>query len=163
MQEIDDPSGYITNLARPRAAAREARIAQADSDREATERDQEAEALMAEARRHRTIKQHGFQAEIDVAHARDQQAGPLAEATAKQEVVVQEAAVASHEAEREEMRLQATVRPTPRLTRRSPWPGPTATPGSRPPRPRGRTWSWPRRLTPDGWSWPPRPRPKPST
>src|SRR5205809_2295045 len=46
VQEIDDPSGYITNLARPHAAAvqREARIAQAAADREATEREQEADA-----------------------------------------------------------------------------------------------------------------------
>jgi flotillin len=112
VQEIDDPSGYITNLARPQAAAvaREARIAQADSDREATQREQEAEALKAEARRHSAIKQHGYQAEVDEAQALAAQAGPLADATARQEVVVQEAQVAANEAEREEMRLQATVR-----------------------------------------------------
>ena len=40
VQEIDDPTGYIRNLALPHAAAvaREARIAQADADREATDR-----------------------------------------------------------------------------------------------------------------------------
>src|SRR5207249_6291686 len=50
IQEIDDPTGYITNLARPHAAAvaSQARIAQADADRAATESEQGAEAPKAE-------------------------------------------------------------------------------------------------------------------
>jgi flotillin len=112
IQEIIDPTGYIDNLGAPHAAAvaSQARIAQADADREATEREQSAEALKAEARRHSQIKQSGFQAEIDEASSRAKQAGPLSEATAKQEVVVQETRVAELEAQREEQRLQATVR-----------------------------------------------------
>jgi uncharacterized membrane protein YqiK len=112
IQEIDDPSGYITNLGRPHAAAveRDARIAQALADQAATEAEQDADAKKAEARRHSSIKQAGFQAEIDEAAARSQQAGPLAEATARQEVVVQETRAAHLEADREEQRLQATVR-----------------------------------------------------
>src|SRR5205085_9536454 len=91
IQEIVDPTGYIENLGRPHAAAvaSQARIAQAGADREATEREQEADALKAEARRHSQIKQAGFQAEIDQATAKTRQAGPLTEATARQEVVVQ--------------------------------------------------------------------------
>ncbi|NUP32252.1 MAG: flotillin family protein, partial [Streptomycetaceae bacterium] len=44
IQEIEDPTGYIGNLARPHAAAveRDARIAQALADRDATEAEQEA-------------------------------------------------------------------------------------------------------------------------
>jgi uncharacterized membrane protein YqiK len=112
VQEIDDPTGYIANLGRPHAAMVEsqARIAQAAADREATEREQEAEALKAEARRATQVKQAGYQAEIDEAAARAQQAGPLSDATARQEVVVSETRVAELEAEREEQRLQATVR-----------------------------------------------------
>jgi uncharacterized membrane protein YqiK len=112
VQEIEDPSGYINNLAMPHAAAvqREARIAQASSDREATEREQEADALKAAARRESLIKQAGYQAEIDKAAAEAKQAGPLADAMAHQQVVVEETAVAQKEAEREEQRLQATVR-----------------------------------------------------
>jgi uncharacterized membrane protein YqiK len=112
IQEIDDPTGYITNLGRPHAAAvaSAARIAQAQADREATEREQEAEALKAEARRHSSIKQAGFQAEIDEAAAKARQAGPLAEAASRQQVVVQETRVAELEAAREEQRLQASVR-----------------------------------------------------
>ncbi|MFN2607000.1 MAG: flotillin family protein [Acidimicrobiales bacterium] len=112
IQEIDDPTGYIQNLGMPHAAAvaSQARIAQAHADREATEQEQMAEALKAEARRNAEIKQAGFQAEIDQAEARARQAGPLTEASARQEVVVQETKVAELEADREEQRLQATVR-----------------------------------------------------
>src|SRR5207248_9713320 len=51
IQEIVDPTGYIENLARPHAVAvlREARIAQAAADQVATQKEQEAEALKAQA------------------------------------------------------------------------------------------------------------------
>src|SRR6266508_3658673 len=112
VQEIHDPTGYIRNLALPHAAAvsREARIAQAHADREATQNEQEADALKAAARRESMIKQAGYQAEVDRANAEAQQAGPLAEASAHQEVVVQETKVAELEAHREEQRLQASIR-----------------------------------------------------
>ncbi len=112
IQEIEDPTGYIRNLAMPHAAVvqREARIAQAGADRDATEAEQAAEAVKAFARRDSLIKQAGYQAEIDEASAQAQQAGPLSEATAKQKVVVEETKVAELEAQREEQRLQASVR-----------------------------------------------------
>jgi uncharacterized membrane protein YqiK len=112
VQEIDDPTGYIKNLGRPHAAAveRDARIAQAQADQAATQAEQEADARKAEARRDSNIKQAGFQAEVDQASAKAKQAGPMAEASARQEVVVQETKVAELEAQREEQRLQATVR-----------------------------------------------------
>src|SRR5215211_2584183 len=111
VQEIHDPTGYIRNLALPHAAvAREARIAQAHADREATTAEQGADALKAEARRESMIKQAGYQAEIDTASAQAQQAGPLADASARQHVVVEETKVAELEAQREEQRLQATIR-----------------------------------------------------
>jgi uncharacterized membrane protein YqiK len=112
IQEIDDPTGYIENLGKPHAAAvaSQARIAQAHADREATEQEQLAEALKAQARRDAAIKQAGFQAEIDRAAAEARQAGPLQEATSRQEVVVQETRVAELQAEQEEQRLFAVVR-----------------------------------------------------
>ncbi|HZA81952.1 MAG TPA: SPFH domain-containing protein, partial [Actinomycetes bacterium] len=112
VQEIHDPTGYIRNLALPHAAAvsREARIAQAHADREATTAEQEADALKAAARRESMIKQAGYQAEVDRASAEANQAGPLAEASAHQEVVVQETKVAELEGHREEQRLQASIR-----------------------------------------------------
>jgi flotillin len=54
-----------------------------------TQAEQEAEALKAEARRNSNIKQSGFQAEVDRAQAQADQAGPLSEATARQQVVVE--------------------------------------------------------------------------
>jgi uncharacterized membrane protein YqiK len=112
IQEIDDPTGYIENLGKPHAAAvaSQARIAQAHADREATEQEQQADALKAEARRESQIKQSGYQAEIDRAAALTRQAGPLSEASARQEVVVQETKVAELQAQLEEQRLQAQVR-----------------------------------------------------
>src|SRR5438105_3093511 len=46
IQEIEDPTGYITNLGKPHAAAvaSQARIAEAHADREATQNEQEAGA-----------------------------------------------------------------------------------------------------------------------
>ena len=112
IQEILDPTGYIQNLALPHAAAveREARIARAQADREATEKEQEAEAQKARARRDAQISQAGYQAEVDRAAAQAKQAGPLSEATARQQVVVEETRVAELEAERKEKELQVEVR-----------------------------------------------------
>jgi len=112
VQEILDPTGYIRALGEPRAAEvkKHARIAQAAADREATEREQEAEALKAQARRDSQIKQAEYQADIDRQAALSAQSGPLADAEARKEVVVQETAVAQLEAEREEKRLDTEVR-----------------------------------------------------
>src|SRR5919202_1318941 len=112
IQEIDHRTGYIENLSMPEAArvAKEARIAQAAADREATEREQEADALKAAARSQSQIKQAEVTAEAQRAQATAEQAGPLAAATARQDVVVQETKVAELEAERMEQRLQAEVR-----------------------------------------------------
>ncbi|HEV7753062.1 MAG TPA: SPFH domain-containing protein [Baekduia sp.] len=112
IQEIIDPTGYIRALGEPRAAEvkKQARIAQAAADREATEREQEAEALKAAAQRETAIKLSQFQAEQDRAAATSAQAGPLAEAEARKQVVVQETDVADLEAQREEKRLETSIR-----------------------------------------------------
>src|SRR5262245_800455 len=112
IQEIDDKTGYIANIGAPEAArvAKEARIAQAEADREATEREQEAEALKAAARSQSEIRQAEAIAQANKAKAIAEQAGPLAEATARQEVVVQETRVAELEAAKTEQDLQTAVR-----------------------------------------------------
>ncbi|MFJ3922730.1 flotillin family protein [Streptomyces sp. NPDC090022] len=112
IHEIEDPTGYIKNLAMPHAAAvqRDARIAQAEANRLATEAEQTAFARMAEATRDSEILQAGYQAERDKAAAAARQAGPLADAAARQEVVVQETRVAELESHRREQQLQADVR-----------------------------------------------------
>lgn len=112
IQEIDDPTGYIKALAAPHTAAvqRDARIAQAEAERVATEAEAEASARKAEAIRNANIQQAGYQAEVDNAQARSKMAGPLAEANARQEVVVQETKVAELEAYKREQQLQVDVR-----------------------------------------------------
>ncbi|WP_436772244.1 SPFH domain-containing protein [Yinghuangia sp. YIM S09857] len=112
IQEILDPTGYIENLARPHAAAvqRDARIAQALADRMATEAEQEAEARKAEATRDSWLQRTGYQAEMDKAAAESKQAGPLADAAARQQVIVQETRAAELEAQRREQQLQVDVR-----------------------------------------------------
>jgi flotillin len=89
IQEIEDPTGYIENLARPHAVAvsRDAKIAAAEAEREAVERQQGATTQAAAATRDADIKKAGYAAEV-------------AEATR----------VAQLRAEQTEQELQATVR-----------------------------------------------------
>ena len=112
IQEIEDASGYINNLAAPHATAVAslARIAAAKADQEATQREQEAEALRAEYTRDTALKQAGFTAEVHEANARSAQAGPLAEARASQEVIEQQTALAERHAALTEKQLESQVR-----------------------------------------------------
>jgi uncharacterized membrane protein YqiK len=112
IQEIEDATGYINNLAAPHAAAvaSQARIAQARADQEAAEREQQAAALKAEYERDTAIKRAGFQAETEQANARAAQAGPLAEARASQEVIEEQTALAQRQAALAAQRLEAEVR-----------------------------------------------------
>ncbi len=72
IQEIEDSSGYINNLAAPHAAAvaSQARIAQAKADQQAAEQEQQAEAMKAQYDRDLAIKRAGFLAETEEAKAR---------------------------------------------------------------------------------------------
>ncbi|TVZ06015.1 flotillin family protein [Trebonia kvetii] len=112
IQEIEDSSGYISNLAAPHAAAAasQARIAKAKADMEAAEREMAAFAMKAQYERDLSIKQAGYLAETQQAKARAEQAGPLAEAETKQQVIQQQTALAQHEAELAAQRLEAEVR-----------------------------------------------------
>ena len=112
IQEIEDSSGYISNLAAPHAAAvaSQARIAKARADQEATERELAAAALTAQFERDTEIKRAGFLAETEQARARAAQAGPLAEAQASQEVIQHQTALAQRQAELAAQRLEAEVR-----------------------------------------------------
>jgi flotillin len=112
IQEIEDSSGYITNLAAPHAAAvaSQARIAKARADQEATERELAAASMKAQFERDTAIKRAGFLAETDEAQARAAQAGPLAEAQAAQQVIQQQTMLAQRQAELAAQRLEAEVR-----------------------------------------------------
>src|SRR5471030_1093732 len=112
IQEIEDASGYINNLAAPHATAVAslARIAAAKADQEATQREQEAAALRYEYIRDTEIKQAGFAAEVEQAKARAAQSGPLAQPQATQEVIAQQTLLAEREAALTEKKLEAEVR-----------------------------------------------------
>ena len=112
IQEIDDETGYIANIAAPHAAAvaSQARIAQAQADQEATQREQEANALKAQYQRDTEIKQAGFLAEVEQARAKSAQAGPLAQAEATQQVTEQQTALAERSAQLKEKQLESEVR-----------------------------------------------------
>lgn len=112
IQEIDDPTGYIANLARPHTAEvqKSARIAQASADREATQAEQDSAALKAQAVRDSQIKQATYQADVDRAKAQTEQAGPLSSAIAQQQVVVEQTKMVELEADRKEKQLQVDVR-----------------------------------------------------
>ncbi|HEV2362037.1 MAG TPA: SPFH domain-containing protein [Acidimicrobiales bacterium] len=112
IQEIDDGTGYINNIAAPHAAAVAslARIAAAKADQEATQREQEAAALKAQYVRDTVIKQAGFAAETEQAKARAAQAGPLAQAEASQQVIEQQTALAEREAQLTDKKLESEVR-----------------------------------------------------
>jgi regulator of protease activity HflC (stomatin/prohibitin superfamily) len=112
IQEIEDATGYINNLAAPHAAAvaSQARIAAAKADQEAAEREQEAAALKYQYERDTAIKRAGFMAETEQANAQAAQAGPLAEAKASQDVIEQQTALAQRQADLAAQRLEADVR-----------------------------------------------------
>ena len=111
IKDFEDPTGYITNLAKPHIAEvqKAARIAEAMNNREASEREAEAAAQIAAAQSGSQIKQSRARAEAERVSAEAAQAGPLADATARQQVVVQETEIAKLEAARQEQRLNATV------------------------------------------------------
>jgi len=112
IQEIEDATGYINNLAAPHAAAvaSQARIAQAHADQEAAQRELAVAAMKAQYERDTAIKQAGFLAETEEARARAAQAGPLAEAQASQQVIEQQTALAERQASLAAQRLEAEVR-----------------------------------------------------
>jgi uncharacterized membrane protein YqiK len=114
IQEVDDPSGYIQNLAAPHQAAveRDARIAAAEANQAATEKEQAAAAAAAKAIADSEVAQSHVKAQADTARSQADQAGPLAQAQAQKQVVVEQTEVAKLQAARREMELQTeTVKP----------------------------------------------------
>ncbi len=112
IQEIEDPTGYIANLAAPHAAAvaSAARIAAAERDKEAAEKEQEAARAKAQFAQETAILQAKIQADVQEAQARAAQAGPLAVAKAQQDVIAEQTTLAVREAELTEKKLESQVR-----------------------------------------------------
>ena len=112
IQEIEDPTGYIANLAAPHAAAvaSAARIAAAERDQEASEKEQQAARAKAEFAQQTSILQAKIEAEVQEAQARAAQAGPLAEAKAQQDVIAEKTALAERQAALTDKNLESDVR-----------------------------------------------------
>jgi len=112
IQEIDDETGYIDNLAAPyeAAIASKARIAKAEADQQAAERELEAEAMKSQYQRDLAIRQAGYEAESEQARSKAKQAGPLAEAEASHDVIESQTQLAVRKAELAAQRLEAEVR-----------------------------------------------------
>ncbi len=133
VKDLSDKSGYLDALGKQRTAEvkRDADIGEAEAKRESTIRattaHQQGEtqnqanlALEAEAQKKTNVQKAEYDAETRAATARAEQAGPLATAQARREVVIQEQAVelartqeatkvAEAEAARKAQELQATV------------------------------------------------------
>ncbi|HTA40293.1 MAG TPA: SPFH domain-containing protein [Candidatus Acidoferrales bacterium] len=111
IKDIVDPTNYVESLAAPHVAEvqKTARIAQALANQEATQAEQASAALNAQSVRDTAIKQASFKADVDKAQASASQAGPLAEAIAKQEVVKAATTTAELEADRRQQELQLEV------------------------------------------------------
>lgn len=115
-ESITDDNGYLDALGVPEIerARREARIAQADNDRDATLREETArlekeqrrisvEENIAESDKGLSLKRAAIKEEVDVAQARATKAGEI-------EAKLQDIEIAQKEAERQRKELDATVR-----------------------------------------------------
>jgi flotillin len=133
IQEISDDEGYLDALGKRRTAEvkRDAEIGQAEANRDSKIKASLAlqegekvrlstEALIAQSNRETEIQKAQVQAEIEKERAKAEQAGPLAEAQARQEVVAEEVrierirtqeqiSVQEQEVLRKEKELEATV------------------------------------------------------
>ncbi len=133
IQEISDEEDYLNALGRRRTAEvkRDAVIGEAEAQRDAKIRSAQAlqegerakfaaDATIAEAQRDFQIKQAQYQAEVETEKAKAAQAGPLAEARARQAVVAEEIkiektrtqeliGVQEQEIQRKQRELEATV------------------------------------------------------
>lgn len=115
-ESITDDNGYLDALGVPEIerARRDARIAEADNDRDATLREEDArlekeerhfavEGDIADAEKELELKRAAIQQEVDVARARATKAGEM-------ELKEQDIQIAEKEAERQRSELDATVR-----------------------------------------------------
>jgi flotillin len=106
VQKIEDKEGYIQALGKRRTAEvkRDAQIGEAEASREAVvksttsiregkERENENLALIAQAEKERDVKKASYDAEVEAQKAQARQAGPLADAKVRQDVVEQETLV----------------------------------------------------------------------
>ena len=114
IQSISDSEQYIENLGRKAAAEvrRDAEIAEAESQRDAREKQELARQRVLEAEKATRLKEQAILQEVASAEARADQAKPLADAQARREVVLQETEVAELVAKRRDKELDSEIRRT---------------------------------------------------
>lgn len=114
IQSIADHEGYIENLGRKAAAEvrRDAEIAEAEADRQARQKQEVARQQVLDAAKVTQLKEQAIREEIAAAQARAEQSGPLADAGARQQVVLKETEVAEMVAKRRDKELDAEIRRT---------------------------------------------------
>ncbi|MFF4760233.1 SPFH domain-containing protein [Streptomyces sp. NPDC001292] len=112
IQSIDDgDTGYIDAMSAPHKAAirRQAQIAQAQANQAAAQAEQEAARKQAEYARQTAVVKAEYSAEVDRAQARAAQAGPLAQAHARQEVLDAQTEMAQRQARLRQQELVAEI------------------------------------------------------
>lgn len=114
IQSISDSERYIENLGRKAAAEvrRDAEIAEAESQRDAREKQELARQRVLEAEKATRLKEQAILQEVATAEARAEQSKPLADAEARREVVLQETEVAELVAKRRDKELDSEIRRT---------------------------------------------------
>ena len=111
IQSFSDESNYIELLGQQSVStvSRDARMAKASTDQEAAVREAEAQQIKINAARDVSLREAETRTQVAAAQARADQAGPLAQAQAQQEVVRKQTELAQLEAERKEKELLSTT------------------------------------------------------
>jgi len=111
IQSFSDESNYIELLGQQSVAtvSRDARMAKASTDQEAAVREAEAQQIKINAARDVSLREAETRTQVQAAQARADQAGPLAQAEATQEVVRKQTELAQLAAERTEKELLSTT------------------------------------------------------
>jgi len=114
IQSFSDESNYIELLGQQSVSTvtRDARMVKAATDQEAAVREAEAQQIKINAGRDVSLREAETKTQVAAAQARADQAGPLAQAEAQQEVVRKQTELAQLEADRKEKELlSSTVKP----------------------------------------------------
>jgi uncharacterized membrane protein YqiK len=112
IESVDDgQAGYIRALSQPHIASvnQAAQIAQSQADQASAKVRQESERNQAQYQQETSVAKAQYQAQIDQAQQTASQAGPLAQAKAQQDVLSEQAKVASAQAELRRQQLVAEV------------------------------------------------------
>jgi flotillin len=114
IQSFSDESNYIELLGQQSVSTvtRDARMVKATTDQEAAVREAESMQIKINAGRDVALREAETKTQVAAAQARADQAGPLAQAEAQQEVVRKQTELAQLEADRKEKELlSSTVKP----------------------------------------------------